>query len=57
MVDAEKLRDLRGDLLRTWNQNGLIALIFAHLFSLDLMSSLFSRQMQQGKVPVPVPAA
>jgi hypothetical protein len=57
MINAEKLRDVRGDVLRTWNQNGLIALIFAHLFSLELISGVFTRQMQQGKVPVPVPGA
>ena len=57
MVDQEKLRDLRGDVLRTMNQNGMLALIFAHLFSLELMSDVFGRQVQQGKGPVPVPAA
>ncbi|MFM2301101.1 MAG: hypothetical protein RLZZ84_837 [Pseudomonadota bacterium] len=56
MVDQEKLRDLRGDVLRTINQNGMLALIFAHLFSLDHMSEVFGRQVQQGKGPVPVPA-
>jgi SapC len=57
MVDQEKLRDLRGDVLRTMNQNGMLALIFAHLFSLELISEVFGRQVQQGKGPVPVPAA
>ncbi|MBS0482447.1 MAG: SapC family protein [Proteobacteria bacterium] len=57
MVDQEKLRDLRGDVLRQWNQNGMLALIFAHLFSLELMSEVFGRQVQQGKGPVPVIAA
>ncbi len=57
MVDQEKLRELRGDVLRTMNQNGMLALIFAHLFSLELMSDVFGRQVQQGKGPVPVPAA
>jgi hypothetical protein len=52
MVDQEKLRDLRGDVLRTMNQNGMLALIFAHLFSLDHMSEIFGRQVQQGKGPV-----
>jgi hypothetical protein len=56
MVDQEKLRDLRGDVLRTMNQNGMLALIFAHLFSLEHMSEVFGRQVQQGKGPVPVPA-
>ena len=51
MVDEQKLRDLRGDLLRTWNQNGMLILIHAHLFSLDLMRMIFSRQVSQGKGP------
>ena len=51
MVNQEKLRALRGDQLRTWNQNGLLPLIFAHLFSLDLMRVVFAKQMQQGKGP------
>lgn len=56
MVDQEKLRDVRGDILRTWNQNGLLALIFAHLFSLSLISDVFNMQVQQGKGPqVPNP--
>ncbi len=53
MVDQEKLRDLRGDVLRTMNQNGMLALIFAHLFSLEHMSEVFARQVQQGKGPIP----
>lgn len=57
MVNQEKLRDLRGDVLRTMNQNGMLALIFAHLFSLELMSEVFGRQVQQGKGPIAVPAA
>ncbi len=57
MVDQEKLRDLRGDVLRSMNQSGMLALIFAHLFSLELMSEVFGRQVQQGKGPVPAPAA
>lgn len=52
MVDQEKLRELRGDVLRTMNQSGMLALIFAHLFSLDLISGLFSRQVQAGKGPI-----
>ena len=55
MVNQEKLRELRGDVLRTMNQNGMLALIFAHLFSLDHMSTLFARQVQQGKGPIPAP--
>lgn len=57
MVDEKKLREVRGDVLRGWNQSGLLPLIFAHLFSLDLMRELFGRQIQQGKGPVATPAA
>ena len=35
MVDEEKLRELRGDELRKMNQNGMLPLIYAHLFSLS----------------------
>jgi hypothetical protein len=51
MINEEKLREVRGDLLRTWNQNGLLLLIHAHLFSLDLMRMIFSRQVSQGTAP------
>lgn len=57
MVDQEKLRELRGDVLRTMNQSGMLALIFAHLFSLEHMSEVFARQAQQGKGPLAAPAA
>ncbi len=51
MVNQEKLREVRGDVLRTWNQNGLITLIYAHLFSMNLMRDVFSRQVAQGTAP------
>ena len=51
MVNQEKLRELRGDQLRKWNDNGILALIFAHLFSLDLMRVIFAKQVAQGKGP------
>lgn len=53
MIDQEKLRELRGDVLRSMNQSGMLGLIFAHLFSLEHMSEVFGRQVQQGKGPVP----
>jgi len=53
MVDEEKLRELRGDELRKMNQNGMLALIFAHLFSLSQIREVFSRQVAQGKGPIP----
>ena len=51
MVNEEKLRELRGDELRKMNQNGMLPLILAHLFSMGLMREIFGRQMQQGKGP------
>ncbi|MEO5774293.1 MAG: SapC family protein [Sphingomicrobium sp.] len=56
MVDEEKLRDLRGDELRKMNQSGMLGLIFAHLFSLSQTRDIFSRQVAQGKGPIPSPA-
>ena len=56
MVNEEKLRELRGDQLRKMTQNGMLTLIMAHLFSLDLMRELYGRQAAQGKLP-PLPAA
>ena len=32
MVNEQKLRDMRGDELRKLNQNGMLPLIYAHLF-------------------------
>ena len=52
MINQEKLREVRGDVLRGWNQSGLLALVFAHLFSLELMREIFAKQAQQGKGPV-----
>ncbi|HZU63618.1 MAG TPA: SapC family protein [Novosphingobium sp.] len=52
MVDQNKLREVRGDVLRKWNQSGLLPLVIAHLFSLDLMREIFARQAQLGKGPL-----
>ena len=57
MVDENKLRDMHGDQLRKINQNGVLALIMAHLFSLSSIRDLFARQAEQGKVPTPVAGA
>jgi len=54
MVDEKKLRDMRGDVLRSWSQNGMLPLIYAHLFSLELARDIFMQQAQQGKGPVVV---
>jgi hypothetical protein len=55
MINQEKLVEVRGDKLRSWNQSGLLPLIFAHLFSLDIMRIIFGKQVQQGKMPDPTP--
>jgi hypothetical protein len=51
MVNEEKLRDMRGDQLRKISQNGMLPLIHAHLFSLQLMREVFEQQQLQGKGP------
>ena len=51
MVDENKLRELRGDVLRKMMQNGILGLIFAHLFSLQLMREIFAEQVKAGRIP------
>ena len=53
MVDEQKLGELRGDELRKMNQNGLLPLLYAHLFSLAQIREVFARQIDQGKGPIP----
>lgn len=54
MVNEDKLRELRGDQLRKFNQNGMLPLLYAHLFSLQVMREIFAAQQQMGVGPVPV---
>lgn len=54
MVDEKKLPELSGDDLSELHKNGILALIHAHLFSLQLMRQIFGRQVRQGKMPNPV---
>ncbi|MCY1672469.1 SapC family protein [Novosphingobium sp. SL115] len=56
MVNQDKLRDIRGDVLRGWAQSGLLPLLYAHLFSLELISQVFGAQVQLGKGPLPAVA-
>lgn len=56
IISEDKLKELRGDVLRKMVQSGLLPLIYAHLFSLSLIRDVFSLQMQQGKAPAPAPA-
>ncbi|MEL7189295.1 MAG: SapC family protein [Pseudomonadota bacterium] len=56
MVDEKKLRELDKDTLEALNKNGLLMLIHAHLFSMNLMRAIFEKQSIMGKVPEPAPA-
>jgi len=51
MVNQEKLKEIEAGKLKTWNENGLLPLIYAHLMSLDLMRFIFAKQTEQGKGP------
>ena len=51
MVQEEKLRDLRGDVLRKMSQSGMLPLLYAHLFSLEMMREIFAQQVALGKMP------
>ncbi|WP_095011761.1 SapC family protein [Tsuneonella mangrovi] len=53
MINDEKVRELDEKTVTEWTKNGLLALVYAHIFSLDLMRAVFARQMGQGKVPQP----
>ena len=52
MVDENKLRELSAETLDGLAKNGMLMLIYAHLFSLNLMRVVFERQLAQGKVPM-----
>lgn len=53
MIDEKKLRELPAETLEGLHKNGILMLMHAHLFSLNLMRVIFARQQQQGKVPLP----
>ena len=53
MIDEKKLNELRGDQLRKIVQNGMLPLIYAHLFALQLMRDIFAKQVNLGKMPQP----
>ena len=53
MVDEQKLRELPAETVEQLNKNGMIMLLNAHMFSLNLMRTIFERQSAQGKVPTP----
>ncbi|QZD89466.1 SapC family protein [Qipengyuania aurantiaca] len=51
MVDQKKLQELPADKVEAWNKSGLMMLVNAHIFSLELMRVIFARQVQQGTAP------
>lgn len=51
MVNEEKLRDLGAEQLEKMNRNGMLPLVYAHLFSMSLVREIFAKQIQQGKGP------
>lgn len=53
MVNEEKLRELPTETVEALNKNGMLMLMHAQLFSMNLMRTLFERQSAQGKVPMP----
>jgi len=57
MINFEKFQEVRGDQLRTWNQNGFLTMVHAHLMSLDMLRQIFGRQQAQNKGPTAVAAA
>ena len=54
MVSEDRLRELRGDVARKMIQSGLLALLYAHLMSMNLVRDIFARQVTQGKMPAGV---
>lgn len=54
MVNQEKLNEVPTAKLEEWAKNGLLPLIYAHMFSLDLMRNIFARQVNAGLIPAPV---
>lgn len=49
MVAEEKLQQIRGDQARKMVQNGMMGLIYAHLFGLSQIGGLFERQVALGR--------
>jgi hypothetical protein len=51
MINQDKFREVEVDKLKQWHEIGLLPLVYAHLFSLDLMRVIFAKQTMQGKGP------
>jgi hypothetical protein len=52
IIDEGKLHKLRGNLFGQWARSGFLQLVYAHLFSLDMMSELAARRNQSGAIVV-----
>lgn len=48
MINEQKIKDLRGDQARKFVQNGALALVYAHLFSLQIIREHFARGNASG---------
>lgn len=53
MVDEAKLRQVDANVLRAWNEGGLLPLIYFHLASLPLMRDILARQIRSGQDGAP----
>jgi len=51
MINQEKLNALDAETTKLWHDNGMLPLIYAHMFSLERMRFIFGRQVEQGKMP------
>ncbi len=56
MIAEERLHALRGDQARKMVQNGMMGLIYAHLFSLSHITGLFEKQQAQAAAGEPLAA-
>jgi hypothetical protein len=52
-VDEVKFQELRGDTARKMVKNGMLGLVYAHLFSLSNMQGLMALAQSQGRLPKP----
>jgi hypothetical protein len=53
IISEDAVKNLRGDVARKWLQNGLMPVVYAHLFSLQRMADIFGKQAQRGMLPPP----
>ncbi len=53
MINEEKMRELDAETVEGLSKNGMLMLMHAQLFSMNLMRTIFERQTMMGKVPMP----